>query len=147
MRGTKRNVNSTYLLHYFPYIALEIPKPKLRSAIDILSKQHVVKMADEDSEFSWGYFENTNDSFDVPEIGSDISVSPVSSPDLSLVNLSSESDSEDEDLAWRPNLRKPNIKPFTEAVCANFQLGPLKNELDFFLKFFAEELLEISRIK
>lgn len=45
-------------------------------------------MADKDSknssEFSWGYFENTNDSFDVdPEIGSDISVSPVSTPDLS----------------------------------------------------------------
>ncbi len=56
-----------------------------------MRKQHVVKMAGKDSknssEFSWGYFENTNDSFDVdPEIGSDISVSPVSTPDLSPVN-------------------------------------------------------------
>lgn len=100
-------------------------------------------MADKDSEnsseFSWGYFENTNDSFDVPEIGSDISVSPVSTPDLSPVNSSSESDSEDEDLAWRPNLRKPNNKPFTEAVSATFKLRPRKNELDFFLKFITHK--------
>lgn len=101
-------------------------------------------MADKDcknsSEFSWGYFENTNDSFDVPKIGSDISVSPVSTPDLSPVNSSSESDSDDKDLAWRPNLRKPNNKPFTEAT---FELGPRKNELDFFLRFFPEELFEL----
>lgn len=95
------------------------------------------------SEFSWGYFENTNDSFDVPEIGSDMSVSPVSTPDLSPVNSSSESDSDDKDLAWRPNLRKPNNKPFTEAVGATFELRPRKNELDFFLKFFPEELFEL----
>lgn len=105
-------------------------------------------MADKDSEnsseFSWGYFENTNDSFDVPGIGSDISVSPLSTPDISPVNSSSESDSEDEDLAWCPNLRKPNNKPFTEAVGATFELGPQKNELDFFLKFFPEELFELS---
>lgn len=105
-------------------------------------------MADKDSknssEFSWGYFENTNDSFDVdPEIGSDISVSPVSTPDLSPVNSSSESDSDDKDLAWRPNLRKPNNKPFTEAVGATFELRPRKNKLDFFLKFFPEELFEL----
>lgn len=41
------------------------------------------------SEFSWGYFENTNNSFDISEIGSDISVSHISTPDLSPVNSSS----------------------------------------------------------
>lgn len=58
-----------------------------------MRKQHVVKMADKDSEnsseFSWGYFENTNNSFDISEIGSDISVSHISTPDLSPVNSSS----------------------------------------------------------
>lgn len=56
----------------------------------------MVKMANEDSknssEFSWGYFENTNNtnnSFDISEIGSDISVSHISTPDLSPVNSSS----------------------------------------------------------
>ena len=67
-------------------------------------------MADKDSknnsEFSWGFFENTSDTFDVPQIGSDTSVSPVSTQDLSLVNLSSKSDSADEDLAWQPYLRQ-----------------------------------------
>lgn len=112
-----------------------------------MRKQHVVKIADKDSknssEFSWGYFENTNDSFDVPEIRSDISFSPVSTPDLSPVNSSSGSDSDDKDLAWHPILRKPINRPFTEAVGANFELGPWKNELDFFLKFFPEELFEL----
>lgn len=40
-------------------------------------------------------------------------------------------------------MRKPNNKPFTEAVCATFELGPLKNKLDLFFKFFPEELFEL----
>ena len=92
------------------------------------------------SEFSFGYFENVNEDIEVPDVGSDISVSPVSTPDLSPVDSSSESDSDDEDLAWRPVLRKPVNKPFTEPVGATFTLEKESNELDFFLKFFDEGL-------
>lgn len=51
-------------------------------------------------EFSWGYFENINDSFDVFEIRSDIFFFFVLILDFLSVNFSSESDSDDEDLVW-----------------------------------------------
>lgn len=59
--------------------------------------------SDDSFEFSFGYFEAANEDIQVREIGSDISVSPVSSPELSTVDSSSESKIDDEDLACLPS--------------------------------------------
>jgi hypothetical protein len=98
------------------------PRTKALYVIDILRKCDGVKMADassdDSSEFSFGYFENASEGNEIPDIGSDISVSPVSTSELSLLNSETESDSDDEDLAWRTVLRKPVNKPFVEPVGA-----------------------------
>jgi hypothetical protein len=87
------------------------PRTKALNAIDILRKRDGVKMADANgddfSEFSFGYFENASEGSEIPDIGSDISVSPVSTPELSPLNSETESNSEDADLAWRTVSRKP----------------------------------------
>lgn len=56
------------------------------------------------------------------EIGSDISVSPVSTPELSTVDSSSAS--------------------FTKPVGGTFTLEKEENELDFFFQFFDDNLFE-----
>lgn len=80
-----------------------------------------------------------NESF-VAEIWSDISVSPVSSPDVSDFEESDEDG--DENDQWRNELRRVTVPAFTAEVGPTFELGPTKNELDFFLKFFPDNLME-----
>ncbi|KAJ8316330.1 hypothetical protein KUTeg_006344 [Tegillarca granosa] len=43
---------------------------------------------------------------------------------------------------WSHNLKKPNVKEFTNTYGCTFELGPEKKELDFFLKFFPSTLIE-----
>lgn len=72
------------------------------------------------------------------EIGSDISVSPVSTPELSTVDSSSASENDDEDLACLPSF----TRPFTKPVGGTFTLEKEENELDFFFQFFDDNLFE-----
>ena len=76
---------------------------------------------------------------EIPEVGSDISVSPVSTPPTS----DDESDENEEiNATWNRNLRKPVVRDFTETVGATFTLDDDKREIDFFNKFFPRELVE-----
>ncbi|KAJ8322104.1 hypothetical protein KUTeg_000575 [Tegillarca granosa] len=43
---------------------------------------------------------------------------------------------------WSHNLKKPNVKEFTNTYGCTFELGPEKKKLDFFLKFFPSTLIE-----
>lgn len=78
------------------------------------------------------------------EIGSDISVSPCSSPDVSEAELSdSESDDDDpHNEEWTGNLRATKVDDFRGRVGSNIELGPLKTEKDFFMEFFPNSLVE-----
>jgi hypothetical protein len=73
---------------------------------------------------------------EIPDAGSDISVSPVSTPPTS----DNESDF-DED-TWSRNLRKPNVRDFNDRFGATFTLEDNQQEKDFFNKFFPRELIE-----
>jgi len=68
------------------------------------------------------------------EIGSDISVSPVSTPETSKNEESDEEEVRND--TWNENLRAFQIDPFVSPTGATFQLGPLRTEKDFFLQFF-----------
>ena len=72
------------------------------------------------------------------EDGSDISISPVSSPEIS----DDESDDEAVASVWSSNLRRFEVRKFTSNVGANFEMGPEKNEKDFFQKFFPDHLVQ-----
>lgn len=69
------------------------------------------------------------------EIGSDISVSPVSTPELSTVDSSSAS--ENDHLLFSTFTR-----PFTKPVGGTFTLEKEENELDFFFQFFDDNFFE-----
>lgn len=76
------------------------------------------------------------------EIGSDISVSPVSTPELSSVDSSSASENDDEDLACLPSFIFNIYATIHKA--GRWYIYPWKrrNELDFFFQFFDDNLFE-----
>ena len=98
--------------------------------------------SDGDSSFSYSkFYENIQEPLD-QDIESDISISPVSSPDVSPLSSDNESENEDdENVTWRRELRKPVNIAFSEQVGAAFELSAEEKEIDFFLKFFSEDLM------
>lgn len=77
------------------------------------------------------------------EIGSDISVSPVSTPELSTVDSSSASENDDEDLACLPSFIFNIYATIHKA--GRWYIYPWKrkkNELDFLFQFFDDNLFE-----
>ena len=91
--------------------------------------------SDNESEFE-GYTPENIEGTEIPDAGSDISVSPVSTPPTS----DDESDF-DED-TWSRNLRKPNVRDFNDTFGATFTLEDNQQEKDFLNKFFPRELIE-----
>jgi hypothetical protein len=91
--------------------------------------------SDNESEFE-GFTAEDIEGTEIPDAGSDISVSPVSTPPTS----DNESDF-DED-TWSRNLRKPNVRDFNDRFGATFTLEDNQQEKDFFNKFFPRELIE-----
>lgn len=93
------------------------------------------------SEFE-GFSPSDIDDRDDPtfEIGSDISVSPVSTPETSENEESDEEEVRND--TWSENLRAFQIDQFVSPTGATFELGPLRTEKDFFLQFFPENLVE-----
>ena len=80
--------------------------------------------SDNESEFEGFTLENIEVT-EIPDVGSDSSVSPVSTPPTS-----DESDF-DED-TWSRNLRKPNVRDFNDTFGATFTLEDNQQEKDFF---------------
>lgn len=92
--------------------------------------------SDEESEFG-GFTESDIVLNEREDAGSDISLSPISSPDVS----SDENDSDDDEIpnTWSENILKPKIADFDEGenpVGATFTLEKDRREIDFFMKFF-----------
>jgi hypothetical protein len=75
------------------------------------------------------------------DVGSDISM--ASDSDSDSTSSDSDSDSEGEIERWGHNLRAPNNEPFTQRVGATFDLAAEAREIDFFLKFFPDELIDL----
>lgn len=99
----------------------------------------------DESDFE-GFTSNDIEDFDDngSEIGSDISISPVSTPESSDAEIS-EDESDDEveiPQQWTENLSQFTVADFKEEVGSKIELGPLKTEREFFLQFFPEMLVE-----
>jgi hypothetical protein len=103
---------------------------------------NIVMDSDSDiSEFE-GFSSSDIDDGDDPwfEIGSDISVSPVSTPET---NENEESDEEEvRNDTWSENLRAFQINQFVSSTGTTFELGSLRTEKDSFLQFLPENLVE-----
>lgn len=90
------------------------------------------------SEFE-GFSPSDIDDRDDPtfEIGSDISVSPVSTPETSENEESDEEEVRND--TWSENLHAFQIDQFVSPTGATFELGPLWTEKDFFSTIFSRE--------
>lgn len=79
------------------------------------------------------------------EIGSDISVSLVSTPDVSETDLS-ESDWDDggpnSEQEWKKKCRAVNVDNFGGRAGSKINLGPLRTEKYYFVQFFPDPLVE-----
>ena len=91
--------------------------------------------SDNESEFE-GFTAEDIEGTEIPDAGSDISVSPVSTPPTS------DYESDFDENTWSRNLKKPNVRYFNDTFGATFTLEDNQQEKDFFNKFFPHELIE-----
>ena len=69
--------------------------------------------SDNESEFE-GFTAEDIEGTEIPDAGSDISVSPVSTPPTS------DNESDFDEVTWSRNLRKPNVRDFNDRFGATF---------------------------
>jgi len=102
-------------------------------------KQSRLKMSSDQSDFE-GFTASDIEDVNLDDEGSDIDVSPVSTP----ASSDSESDIDDNfvDETWTENVSRVHVNNFTREIGASFRLEPEKKEKDFFYKFFPESVFE-----
>ena len=95
-----------------------------------LQRTCLIKKMDWDSSDNESEFEGITpediEGTEIPDAGSDISVSPVSTPPTS-----DDGSDFDED-TWSRNLRKPNVRDVNDTFGATFTLEDNQQEKDFF---------------
>ena len=83
--------------------------------------------SDNESEFE-GFEAEDIEGTEIPDAGSDISVSPVSTPPTS------DDESDFDENTWSRNLNKPNVRDFNDTFGATFTLEDNQQEKDFLIE-------------